>query len=325
MRNAGWRIGCASLLNRRAKLRKVRFPPVGERAEAAMTIKTILASVSTPEVSRSTLEVAFRIASRFDAHIDVLHVRADPRGLVPYTGEGMDGSMIEEIMEVTEREGSERAARTRQLFDAFCGEHGLAIADSPTPPATPASSIAWRAEIGREDEVIAMRGRLYDLVVVGRPLRDAPLPSPITLEAALLDTGRPVVVAPPDAPPVTGAAIAIAWEGSPEAARAIADSMPLLERAERVIVLACRTAQVAQIEPEELVARLAWRGIRAEVRNFEAGAGELGPAFLENARAVAADMLIKGAYSQSRLRQLILGGRTRHILAHTTMPVLLAR
>ena len=288
-----------------------------------MTIKTILASVSTPEVSRSTLEIAHQIASRFDAHIDVLHVRADPRSLVPYTGEGMDGSMIEEIMEVTEREGSDRATKSQDLFDAFCSDHQLTVTGVPT--AESRVTIDWQAEIGREDEVVAMRGRLYDLIVVGRPLRDAALPSPITLEAALLDTGRPIIVAPPEAPSGTGDAIAIAWEGSPEAARAIADSMPLLEKAKSVTVLACETAQVAQINPEALVARLAWHGIQAGIRNFESSAGDLGSAFLDNAQAVNADLLIKGAYSQSRLRQLILGGRTRHILAHTPLPVLLAR
>ena len=79
-----------------------------------------------------------------------------------------------------------------------------------------------------------------------------------------------------------------------------------------------------QLEPEHLVRRLAWEGVEASVQNFDSGAGELGKAFLDNARTAGADLLIKGAYSQSRLRQMILGGRTRHILAQTTIPVLLA-
>ncbi len=287
-----------------------------------MTIKTILAPVSAAEASRPTLETAFQIARKFDAHIDALHVRADPRGLVPYTGEGMDGSMIEEIMEVTEREGGERAAKSREMFDAFCAEKGITIAESPTSESAP--SIAWRSEIGREDEIVAMRGRLYDLIVVGRPVRDAALPSPITLEAALLDTGRPIVVAPPEPLADTGTTVAIAWEGSPESARAVADAMPLLEKADSVVILSAEQAQVTRIESQELVDRLAWNGISASIRPFDVSATELGAAFLQEAGAVNADLLVKGAYSQSRLRQLILGGRTRHILAHTQIPVLLA-
>ncbi len=88
-------------------------------------IKTILACVSSGDSGQTVLETVGRIAKRFDSHIEVLHVRADPRGLVPYTGEGMDGSMIEEIMEVTEKEGGERAVQARQVFDAFCQSSGI--------------------------------------------------------------------------------------------------------------------------------------------------------------------------------------------------------
>lgn len=287
-----------------------------------MTMKTLLAPVSAADVSRSTLDVALKIARRFGAHIDVLHVRPDPRGLVPYTGEGMDGSMIEEIMDVTEREGGERAAQTKALFDAFAAENSIEV--TAEPAAGEAVTMSWQTEVGREDETVAIRGRLYDLIVVGRPLKDAALPSPITLEAALLDTGRPIVVAPPDSPATLGQSVAIAWEASPEATRAIADAMPILEQAETITILAPAVGQVAPIDPEELVRQLGWHGVAARVQPFEAAVTELGAAFLEQAASAGADMLIKGAYSQSRLRQLILGGRTRHILANTTIPVLLA-
>jgi len=161
--------------------------------------------------------------------------------------------------------------------------------------------------------------------VVGRPIKDAPLPSPITLEAALLDTGRPILVAPPEAGGHLGRSIAIAWEGSPEAARTIADAIPLLETAETVTILSAKAAQVAPIDAEDLRRRLAWHGVEAGIRHFDAAASELGAAFLDQSSEAGADLLIKGAYSQSRLRQLILGGRTRHILARATLPVLLSQ
>jgi len=287
-----------------------------------MPIKTILACVSSAEASRTTLEVALRLAQRPGAHIEAIHVRADPRGLVPYTGEGMDGSMIEEIMEVTEKEGGERAEKARAMFDAFCRERGIAVADRPNGGAGP--TICWREETGREDEIIAVRGRLFDLIAVGRPLRDAPLPSPITLEAALLDTGRPIVIAPPSLPEHTGRHVAVAWETSPEAARAIAQSISILAAAEKVTLLAGEPATPPAIAPEEGVARLAWSGISAEIRRFNTNDEEIGAAYLRHAGEVGADFLVKGAYSQSRLRQMILGGRTRHIITHTDIPACLA-
>ena len=287
-----------------------------------MRYRTLLVPVSAPEVGRPVLETALQLARPFDAHIDVLHVRPDPRGLVPYTGEGMDGSMIEEIMEVTEREGSDRAARSREMFDAFVAEHGLRCIDQPDE--TAGVTLSWRTVVGREDEAVAVEGRLYDVVVVGRPSKDAALPSPITLEAALLDTGRPILVAPPTATASLGTTAAIAWEGSPEAARAIADALPLLEQARSVQILSCAAAQVSPVPPESLQRRLAWHGIGSNVVRFESAPTDLGAAFLAQSAAIGADLLIKGAYSQSRLRQLILGGRTRHILAHADIPVLLA-
>lgn len=288
-----------------------------------MAIKTILACVSSGDSGRNVLEAAWRVGSRFDAHIEVLHVRADPRGLVPYTGEGMDGSMIEEIMEVTEREGGERSLAAKQMFDAFCQANAaLTVTDSPS--GSTGATISWREENGREDEIVAIRGRLFDFTVVGRPVRDAALPSPITLEAALLDTGRPILIVPPTMPPVTGGHVAVAWESSPEAARALSAAIPILEKADKVTLLSADPVEPPSIPPTEGIARLAWSGIAATVVTFDVTQEEIGAAYLKHAAEVSADMLIKGAYARSRVRQMILGGRTRHIISHTEIPVFLS-
>jgi nucleotide-binding universal stress UspA family protein len=285
-----------------------------------MPVKTILVPVSAAEASRPALETAACIARKFGAHVEALHVRTDPRGLVPYTGEGMDGSMIEEIMDVTEREGRERQAKAREMFREFCAAKGIKEAARPTD--TPDPTIAWRDEVGREDEVVAVRGRIFDLIVVGRPMRDQPLPSPVTLEAALLDSGRPIIVAPPGNPVDCGASIAIAWEGTREAARAIADAMPLFTKAGQVTVMAGRALADENPKPEDYVEKLAWHGIKSHIHRFDGGLADLGIAYLREASKLGADLLVKGAYSQSRVRQLIFGGRTSHILGHAEIPVL---
>ncbi len=288
-----------------------------------MTMKTILACVSSGESGRNVLETAWRVASRFGSHIEVLHVRADPRGLVPYTGEGMDGSMIEEIMEVTEREGGERSRAAKRAFDEFCQTNsGLTVTSRPDGAKGP--TVCWREETGREDEIVAIRGRLFDFIVVGRPVRDSALPSPITLEAALLDTGRPIMIAPPTMPAATGKHVAVAWESSPEAARALSAALPLLEKAEKVTLLSADPVEPPSIPASEGVARLAWSGIKADVVSFDVSQEEIGAAYLTHAGRVSADLLIKGAYARSRVRQMILGGRTRHIIGNTEIPVFLS-
>lgn len=287
-----------------------------------MTIQYILAVVSAEDAGRSALECAVHIARYYDAHVDALHVRADPRGLVPYTGEGMDGSMIEEIMDVTERESGERAIKAKQMFDFFCTQQSLRI--SGAAQSEGGVTISWREDVGREDEVVAVRGRLYDLIVVGRPVKESALPSPMTLEAALMDTGRPIVIAPPEPPKSVACSIAVAWESTPEAARAIADSLPLLKKAETVTILSPDMGQPPLLDAAELVTRLSWHGVHARTHVFDAQTVEIGAGFLKAALGVGADLLVKGAFSQSRLRQMILGGRTRHIIANTQIPVLLA-
>ncbi len=294
--------------------------PVGTNK---MSFKTILVPLSDPDTGRTTLETALLVARRWDTHIDTLHVRPDPRSLVPYTGEGMDGSMIEEIMDATERERARKAEQTRHMFDSFCETNKLVVSDTPTKTGT--LTISWREEIGREDEIVSLRGRLHDLIVVGRPMPNAPLPSPITLEAALYDSGRPILAAPPTAPKKCGAHIAIAWEASPEAARTIAVSIQALTEADKVTVLSANISPPLPLTASELVTRLKWHGVDAEIRSFDSALTELGQSFLKEAMESGADLLIKGAYSQSRLRQIVLGGRTRYILNNSEIPVLLAR
>jgi nucleotide-binding universal stress UspA family protein len=267
------------------------------------------------------LEAGLKLATRFDAHVEALHVRADPKSLVPYAGEGMNGSMIEEIMDVTEREGTDRASRARAMFDRFVQEKGIKVVRGP---GTSGTTISWREELGREDEVVALRGRVSDLTVVGRPMRDAPLPSPITLEAALLETGRPIVITPPQGAATIATHCAVAWEGSTEAARAINGALDILGKAERVTIITGVGSAEPPLPPEDCQNYLAWHGVKSEVHRFDPGHVEIGHALLAEAVKVKSDLLIKGAYSQSRLKQMILGGRTRYIIANTDIPVLLA-
>jgi len=286
-------------------------------------IKTILACVSNRDSGQPLLETVGRLAKKFESHVEVLHVRADPRGLVPYTGEGMDGSMIEEIMEVTEKEGSERADNAKRIFDEFSQTSGLRVLNKPD--GGPGPTISWREESGREDEIVAIRGRLFDVVAVGRPVKSSALPSPITLEAALLDTGRPTLVVPPAVLTETGQHVAVAWESSPEAAHALGAAIPILKKADEVTLLSADPVEPPSIPPEEGVTRLAWTGISSSIKRFDANEHEIGAAYLKYASEVQADLLIKGAYSRSRVRQMILGGRTRHIITSTEIPVLLCK
>lgn len=281
--------------------------------------KTILVPVADASCAAAPLEAAFRLAKLFDGHVTALHVRNDPTSAVPLVGEGMSGSMVEEMMNVAERQAAERAAGCRAVFDKLIAEHGFSLANAPSPDLT----AQWEDVTGREEEMVAWRGRLSDLVVMGRPEEGAELPSLMTLNAALMESGKPLLLAPPQAPATVGKSVAVAWNGSAEAGRAVAFALPLMKRAETVTILSLAEDDRTVAAPAgELAAFLAWHGITAQCRVVHAGP-QAGAVLLEQCATAGADLLVMGAYTHSRLRQMILGGVTRHVLHHANLSCLL--
>jgi nucleotide-binding universal stress UspA family protein len=281
--------------------------------------KTVLVPVTDAATAEAPLDAALAVAATFGAHVLGLHVRTDPTSAVPLVGEGMSGAMVEEMMNVAERQAAERATKARAAFDAACARHGVTLSTTPTA----ALSAQWDDVTGREEEVVAWRGRLCDLVVMGRPSEGLETPSLLTLNAALMESGKPLLLAPPAMPATIGTHVAVAWNGSAEAARAVAAALPLMKKAQSVTILSLtEDNRTASAPAGELAAFLAWHGITAKCAVVHAGA-HAGAVLLEQCAAVGADLLVMGAYTHSRLRQLILGGVTRHILSHAELPCLL--
>ncbi|MFA7429458.1 MAG: universal stress protein [Rhodospirillaceae bacterium] len=284
-------------------------------------LKTILAVVPDTGNGLATMETAFVIGRDHACHVRVLHVRPDPASAVPLVGEAMSGAMVDEMMSVCERQGAERARDVRLMFDQVVARYNITVTDEP--PGPPEMSVAYLEEQGAEDDKVALRGRMADLIVVGRPKGDEEPALQATLNAALMDSGRPVLVAP--RAPVHGIAksCAIAWNGSVEAARAVAAALPFLLKAQTVTILVAEE-EAGTPSAEDLETHLAWHGVTAEIRRVTPSGSAVGAALLKACGDVNGDLLVMGAYTHSRLRQLILGGVTRHVLDHAEMPVLLS-
>jgi nucleotide-binding universal stress UspA family protein len=281
-------------------------------------IKTILVPVDESTTAAVPLETAFRLADAFSCHVTVLHVRPDPTLAIPMVGEGMSGAMVEEMLGMAERQSGEQAAAVRAIYDATRLRHPLQEASAP-PVAQ--ASCCWVERTGRSEDLTAWHGRLHDLIVMPRPEPHA-VDGSASLNAALMDSGRPLLLTPPAEVPAAPLNVAIAWNGSAEAARAVAHAAPLLAIAHTVTILTAAESDCDSAAGQELAQALAWHGIQAGTRSIPAG-GHAGPALLAECRAVGANLLVMGAYTHSRLRQLILGGVTRHVLSHAELPVLL--
>jgi nucleotide-binding universal stress UspA family protein len=279
-----------------------------------VSFRTILVPVEQHDLMNSTLETALCLAQKFDSYIEGFALRlANPAAHAM-----ADAAAV--TIPTSEQDIAENAEQTRGLFETFMKEHGV-----PCGAHTAALSSNWLEDAPEGDDFVGSHGRLFDVIVLGRP-GHTPIGSRMgTLEAALFESGRPVLVAPPSPRPRMGTNALVAWNCSTEQARTIAFAMPILRRASRVVVLTVDGgAAVPGPTGQQLCHYLQLSGVPAKPLTVGLNGRLTGEAVLEHANALGCDLLIKGAYTQSRLRQFIFGGTTRYILSNATLPVLMA-
>jgi nucleotide-binding universal stress UspA family protein len=216
----------------------------------------------------------------------------------------------------------ELATKARQQFEAWMTAHSV----PPRSDEPHGLCFGWHGDELVDDDALGCRGRAFDLVVLSRAGSDRDEPRMATVESALFDSGRPVLIVPPSTaePATLGDTIVISWNGSTETARAVTFAMPFLIRARQAVVLTVKGATVEGPSGDEIAATLRLHGVPATAISHEDARHSPGAAILAHARELGADLLVKGAYTQSRIRELIFGGATRHILEHAELPVLMA-
>jgi len=285
-------------------------------------MRILLVPLFGSEIDAIGLEAGLGVAQRFGAHVNGLFVRIDPRDAIPVIGEGVSPAVIDQLIEAAAAEMDRGSAAARDAFEAACGKSGVAISDAPRAPG---SASAGRGEVtGRRDVVLARRARASDLTVLPRPDEETPPELARDLEAILFGAGRPLLIVPRRGAPSPGRTVAVAWNDSAEAARAVAGALPFLEAAAAVHVLCAKTWRTEADADLDLVRYLEWRGIACTRHAVTAEGEPVGGALLEAASDAGADLLVMGAYGRTRLSELVLGGVTRHVLAHSPLPLLLS-
>ncbi len=268
-------------------------------------IKNILAIVGDPDTGQRALATALQAAQYLEAHVDALHVRPDPLAGVPIIGESMSAPMIEEMTKMAEHTAVGRASKTRAMFDATVG----------------GAAASWIEDEGFEDQIVAQRACRADLIVMAPDAGDKDTTAADTLSAALMQTGRAVLAAPHSVGPLSFKRVAIFWNGSAEATRAVTAAMPFLKRAEQVTVLRVEEEEW-YASTEDLEANFKFHGISAVVAEVIPKGARTGEALLAAALSTNTGLLVMGAYTRSKLRQMILGSVTGYVLEHAKLPVL---
>lgn len=284
-------------------------------------IRTILVPATGGKADDATFASALTVARHLSAHLVMLHVRQDPVEVIAAMGDMGAGLATTSLIEGLEKSAAAREAQAKKMFGAFCKRETVAINAAVTPAAA-AVSAAFRTEIGNGAYWLAEHGRTADLVVVGRAI-EADGETNDLLEAALLDSGRPLYI--PGPAPATSGTVAIAWKSTREAALAVAAADPFLVLAKRIVVL---TAAEGEASDDGSVARLidTLRRHGPEVQSRTVPADSRGAAdrLLAAAVEAGAGLLVMGGYGHSRLREWMFGGVTEAVLAAAPLPVLMA-
>lgn len=274
-------------------------------------MKSILIPAEDHDAMPAVMEAALLVARVFDSYIEGFAVRPSPGTYV--TVEPVSSLAITGAYE------GEAPKLARAAFEAFMQANGV----PQTAGEGTSLSYAWPQAESQDDAYIGSYGRIFDLIALGRPGRAPENPRMAPLEAALFESGKPVLIVPAAASKVIGKNILVAWNRSTEQAHTNAFAMPLLRQAEQVTVLMVQGGSVPGPSVEQAALHLRRNGVKATTLTVPEN-GAPGEVILDQASRLGCDLLVKCAYTQSRLRQMIFGGATRHILANATLPVFMA-
>jgi len=285
-------------------------------------IKTLLVPASGSDTDAVAYAAAYAIAQGYGAHIDVLHVRLDPVEVATaMSTEGAGGTLLEGIIDSLEKDANEIEAKARSIFSAFCTREGVSLASVAGGDAK--VTAGFHVETGQEPRWLTAYGLTCDLAIATRGMPGDNAVARSTLEALLLETGRPLLIPGASAPaPDFADRIAIAWKPTPQAARAVTAAMPLLARAKEVTVLMVEEEEGRRDETARLIDYLGWHGVRVVTERLTPGAD--GAATLIAAATAKSGLLVMGGYGHTRLREWVFGGFTQSVLDHAELPVLMA-
>jgi nucleotide-binding universal stress UspA family protein len=283
--------------------------------EEGLTMKTILVPTQNTPAMRSTLETAVLLAQRTGAYIEGVPLWF---GVPEFVVSELASSFS---METYRGRREEETAEARNLFESFMKQRGIA----GTRTGSDGPWCGWFADVPPGEGLVGNHGRAFDIIVMSRPDEETAGLYRRAIESGLFESGRPVLLAPPTAPKQIATNIMIHWNGSTEQARANAFAMPLLRTADRVTVLTVVGGQdVPGPSADQVRRQLRFNGIAADPISVEANGRSTGEAVLAAAKAQGCDLLVKGAFTRNRLRQMIFGGATSHILEHAELPLLMA-
>lgn len=279
--------------------------------------KSILMPLSSSGQVQERLLSALSVTAFFDAHLEVMHAQLSPRKFIPddAVARHMPHKLLHELETLAGKYSATESNELQAMFIALCEEKGVtpseaSLAEQPTA--------YWREINGLRSELVGERGKVSDLIILPQPRNGNPTS---TFEAAIMRSGKPVLMVPRTLTDFSARRIMIAWNGSTEGARAVTHALPLLQQASEVVVATSHSSTYRKPGADELIDYLARHGISAQSKLFDSGRRSTGEALLGLATSLDAEVLVMGAFTHQRVHEQIFGGVTRHMVAHAKIPV----
>lgn len=284
-------------------------------------IKSILVPFGGGDTDTAVFASAVTLGRRFGAHLDFYHVNisgGEAAISTPHAGHAM-GAALRDMLSTLQAQAEERAAKARIHFEALCSAEE--IPRIATPAAMSDISADWIEENDHVKAKLVARARCRDLVIVARTHAGDEVPRDL-LEVLVINCGRPVLIIPDNTPLPEPKTVVVCWKDCAEAARAVGAAIPILQRAERVVIASVQES-ANPYGASEVARMLEWHGVTPDILSLPRSETPVSAALAAAARRVGADLMVMGAYRRSPLREVLFGGVTQNALDGSDVAVLL--
>lgn len=284
-----------------------------------MSIQRILVPLRGDAQDVTALDIAYTLAGRFSSHVDALHVQAAGETALPFLGDTTSGAVIEEIIDRIEEEAEKRAQKVTRQFEEWCRNSSIQPTDKL---AGIHPSVRFTNIKGDRDRTLASAARCSDLIIL-RPASEENIEAAAETETVLMESGRPVLIAPKAVAAGFANKVIVAWNDSVESARALAAAMPFITRADAVTIATVSDKNGDAVDLNPVSDLLKTHGVEASTIVIDADGEETSDVLTQHARRHVGALLVMGAYSHSRFKEQIFGGVTQDVLDFTEVPTLL--
>ncbi len=285
-----------------------------------MAIKSILVQLIGLAPDEDSCSAAISAARLLSANLEFLHVRPDSVVVGAGAGHLAGGAMTPEVYQTLDEEIGRRADTAKDFFNRLTDAEAAQASGKKSEPL----SMSFAEESGNVAGIVADHARFTDLTVLAMPSVDADAQLVETAEAVLFESGRPVLFIPEGTNSIITDNVVIGWDGSPHAARATVDALPLLHTAKNVSILTIATGNDDHQYPERLSELLERHGVSSTLETVTDSEEDADQILLNISKAGNTNLLVMGGYGKHPIREFIFGGATRTLLNNASIPIFMS-